>query len=58
MTTPSQNKSIKNSALITGAAKRVGAHLAKTLAMEGFNLYLHYFNSQDEVLELKKKTSC
>lgn len=35
-------------ALITGAAKRVGAEIAKTLSKEGYGILLHYHQSEDE----------
>lgn len=39
-------------ALVTGAARRVGAHLAKRLAQEGYHLYLHYHRSHQEALQV------
>lgn len=35
-------------ALITGGAKRIGAHLVKTLHQQGFNIGLHYRHSVTE----------
>lgn len=39
-------------ALVTGAARRIGAALARTLAEEGFRLALHYNSSRAEAQEL------
>jgi pteridine reductase len=39
-------------ALITGAARRIGAEIAKTLHACGMNVVLHYFTSQAEVQAL------
>jgi short-subunit dehydrogenase len=39
-------------ALVTGAAKRIGAEISKTLAAQGYNLILHYFQSRSEVMLL------
>jgi pteridine reductase len=38
--------------LITGAARRVGAEIARTLHAAGANVALHYRNSRDEVEQL------
>ena len=38
--------------LITGAAKRLGAQIAMTLAAQGMNLVLHYHHSREEVESL------
>ena len=52
------NKNIKN-VLITGAAKRIGASIAKSLAAKKWNVALHYNNSKKETKilseELEKK---
>ncbi len=39
-------------ALITGGAKRIGAAIARSLAQEGVNLFLHYRSSKAEVTAL------
>ncbi|MCS6986788.1 MAG: SDR family oxidoreductase [Sphingomonadaceae bacterium] len=39
-------------ALVTGAARRIGAALATTLARDGFRVALHYHRSQAEAEEL------
>ncbi len=48
-------KKKNQSALITGASKRLGACMAKSLAAEGYDLYLHYFKSETESLLLEKE---
>jgi len=40
-------------ALITGAAKRIGAALARALHHEGFNILIHYGTSQPEAIALQ-----
>jgi pteridine reductase len=40
-------------ALITGAAKRVGAEIARTLHTAGFDIALHYRGSEEEALALQ-----
>jgi len=42
-------------ALITGAARRVGAVIAERLHAEGMNLVLHYRNSQHDAQELQRR---
>lgn len=37
-------------ALITGAAKRIGSHIALTLAKQGWNIALHFRSSRDEAV--------
>ncbi len=39
-------------ALITGAAKRIGAEIAKALHQKGFNVVIHYLNSATEAQAL------
>ena len=39
-------------ALITGAVKRIGATISRTLHKEGYNLVLHYRHSSEEALQL------
>ena len=48
------NKNIKN-VLITGAAKRIGASIAKSLAAKKWNVALHYNNSKKETKTLSKE---
>jgi pteridine reductase len=42
-------------ALVTGAAKRIGAHIAETLHAEGYNLIVHYRRSAQAALQLVEK---
>lgn len=42
-------------ALITGAARRVGASIARRLHAEGFDLALHYRSSTDDMLALEQE---
>lgn len=44
---PSKNK---GTALVTGAAKRLGAHVALHLAKEGYQIALHYHRSKPEAM--------
>jgi hypothetical protein len=44
-----------NTALITGAAKRIGRRIALTLANEGVNIVAHYNSSPDEAEELRRE---
>ena len=39
--------------LITGAAKRVGAKIAKVLHNDGFNIVIHYNTSSDAANKLR-----
>ena len=45
---------MKKTALITGAAKRIGAHLAKRLSQQGFSIAIHYHTSKTKAFELKQ----
>ncbi len=42
-------------ALITGAAKRLGAHIAAHLAAQGFDVVIHYHSSEDAAQALAKE---
>ncbi len=42
------NKQASRTALVTGAARRIGAEIAKHLHQAGFNVLLHYHQSKDE----------
>jgi pteridine reductase len=48
-------KSRTTTALITGAARRIGACIAQTLHQRGCDVYLHYHQSSLEVNELAEK---
>ena len=39
-------------ALVTGAAKRLGRHIALALAHEGWDIVVHYGRAQDEATQL------
>lgn len=41
-------------ALVTGAAKRIGRHIALALAAEGMNVVIHYRRSEEEAQELRR----
>ena len=43
---------IKGNALITGAAKRIGRHLALTLAQDGWAIAVHYRSAKEEAASL------
>lgn len=45
----------RQSALVTGAAKRVGREIALGLAKRGFDIILHYNSSEEEALKVKKE---
>ncbi len=45
----------KNSALITGSAKRIGKEIALNLASKGFDIAISYNNSQNEAQQLSKE---
>jgi NAD(P)-dependent dehydrogenase (short-subunit alcohol dehydrogenase family) len=40
--------------LITGGARRVGKEISLFIAEQGGNLFIHYFSSENQALELKK----
>lgn len=42
-------------ALITGAARRIGRAISVALAQKGVNVVAHYHSSENEVVELKKE---
>ena len=46
---------IKKTAIITGASKRIGRSIALHLATKGFDIAIHYFQSSDAALNLKRE---
>jgi NAD(P)-dependent dehydrogenase (short-subunit alcohol dehydrogenase family) len=42
-------------ALITGAARRVGAEIARRLAADGWNVIVHYHSSEPDARELARE---
>lgn len=48
-------KSTTKVALITGAAKRIGKNIAEYLHCKGYNIIIHYNNSEKDAFELKAK---
>lgn len=42
-------------ALITGAARRIGRHLAEALAMEGWNIVVHHRSSPEDAAETLRR---
>ena len=54
-TTKSRNRSVRHSALITGAARRIGACTAEMLHQRGCDVFLHYNQSRGAVEELAEK---
>jgi pteridine reductase len=49
------NNVINKTALITGAAKRIGAAIAEHLHQNGMNIIIHYNTSEEEALQLADK---
>ena len=47
------SRGIKQTALITGGAKRIGAHIANHLAQLGFDIALHFSTSEAEAATVK-----
>ena len=47
-----QNKSVPRTVLITGAAARIGAEIARTLHAAGLNIVIHYRSSADNANQL------
>ncbi len=44
---------MKKTALVTGAGRRFGFELSKTLLAEGYQLFAHYNSSRDGINELE-----
>ncbi len=53
----SKNNNNQKTVLITGAAKRIGAGIAKNMAKNGYNVALHYNNSEQEAKALAEEIS-
>ena len=49
------NQTVTKTALITGAAKRIGHAIALTLAKSGWDIVVHYHHSVQEAKELVKE---
>ncbi|MCF7890379.1 SDR family oxidoreductase [Candidatus Bipolaricaulota bacterium] len=45
----------ETTALVTGAARRIGREIAVSLAREGVNVLIHYRSSDEEAAELREK---
>src|ERR1700739_1592891 len=52
---PSDKRLAGKTALITGAARRVGAEIARTLHTAGANTVLHYRSSSEDAAELARE---
>ena len=48
---------VKRTALITGGARRLGKAIAEELAEMGFNIIIHYNNSEEEAVALRDQLS-
>ena len=46
---------MKNTALITGGSRRIGAVISERIAQEGWNVVIHYNKSKQKAFNLKKK---
>ena len=45
----------EKTALITGGAKRLGRAISKDLARSGYNVIIHYNNSEDDAFSLREE---
>ena len=45
---------MKNTALITGGSQRIGAVISERIALEGWNIIIHYNKSKKKAFSLKK----
>ena len=54
-TTKSRNRYVRYTALVTGAARRIGVCIAETLHQRGCDVFLHYNQSRGAVDELAEK---
>ena len=48
---------VKRTALITGGARRLGKAIAEELSEMGFNIIIHYNNSEEEAVALRDQLS-
>jgi pteridine reductase len=55
MSRSSSKQSNQSTALVTGAARRIGACIAETLHQRGFDVFLHYHQSSEAVERLAEK---
>ena len=55
MSRTSSKQSIQSAALVTGAARRIGACIAETLHGRGYDVFLHYHQSSEAVAQLAEK---
>lgn len=51
----SKNPLTTKVALVTGAARRIGAEIARTLHHAGMNIVLHYYSSEEEAIAFCKQ---
>ena len=52
---PGTKNEMKKTVLITGGAKGIGAAVSRTLAREGYHVFINYFRSHDEAHALQEE---